>query len=68
MARPLTRIQTAELANVLQALLDRAQKGDLIASNASLRRIEGAVKALQIVLGEAELSELEMTEEDHDSA
>jgi hypothetical protein len=42
----------------LQELLDRLLLGDLDASNGMLLRIEGAVKALQIVLGEADRSDL----------
>lgn len=58
MAKPLTRSQTAALANDLQVLLDRLKDHDLEASTGMLLRIEGAVKALQIVLGEVDPSEL----------
>ena len=58
MAKPLTRSQTVALAKDLQALLDRLKDRDLEASTGMLPRIEGAVKALQIVLGEADPSEL----------
>ena len=62
MARPLTRKQTAELADVLQALLDRVEEGDLVASIDAIRRIEGAKKALKVVLGESDVSELDVPE------
>jgi hypothetical protein len=58
MAKPLTRSQTAALAKNLQELLDGSMKGNLEASAGMLLRIEGAVKALQIVLGEADASDL----------
>jgi hypothetical protein len=58
MAKPLTRSQTVALAKDLQVLLDRLKDHDLEASTGMLLRIEGAVKALQIVLGEADPSEL----------
>lgn len=58
MAQPLTREQTKALMEDLQELLDRLLLGDLDASNGMLLRIEGAVKALQIVLGEADRSDL----------
>jgi hypothetical protein len=57
MAKPLTRSQTVALAKDLQALLDRLKDHDLETSTGMLLRIEGAVKALQIVLGEADPSE-----------
>jgi hypothetical protein len=60
MATPLTRTETATLAEVLQALLDRVEEGDLRSTAGTVQRIEGAIKALEIVLGEAELSELEV--------
>jgi hypothetical protein len=58
MAKPLTKSQTEALAKDLQALLNRLKDGDLEASTGMMLRIEGAVKALQIVLGEADPSEL----------
>ncbi len=58
MAKPLTRSQTAALARDLQTLLDRLRDQDLEGSTGMMLRIEGAVKALQIVLGEADPSEL----------
>jgi predicted trehalose synthase len=58
MATPLTRSQTAALTRDLQALLERLKDRELEASTGILLRIEGAVKALQIVLGEADLTEL----------
>ena len=58
MGKPLTRSQTATLASDLQNLLDRLREGDLEASTGMMLRIEGAVKALQIALGEADRSEL----------
>jgi hypothetical protein len=58
MASPLTRSQTAALAKDLQALLHQLDEGDLEASTGMMLRIEGAVKALQIVLGEANRSDL----------
>src|ERR1039458_1436534 len=63
MASPLTRSQTAALAKDLQALLDRVKPGDLEASAGMMLRIEGAVKALQIVLGEAEVKELDIAKD-----
>ena len=63
MASPLTRSQTAALAKDLQALLDRVKPGDLEASTGMMLRIEGAVKALQIVLGEGEVEELDIVKD-----
>lgn len=57
MAQPLTREQTKALIEDLQGLLDRLQNGDLDASSGMLLRIEGAVEALEIVLGEADDSD-----------
>jgi hypothetical protein len=56
-AQPLTREQTKALIEDLQGLLDRLQNGDLDASSGMLLRIEGAVEALEIVLGEADDSD-----------
>jgi hypothetical protein len=58
MSKPLTRSQTEALAKDLQALLDRLNDGDFDASVGMLLRIEGAVKALQIILGEADSTDL----------
>lgn len=63
MASPLTRSQTAALAKDFQALLDQVKQGDFEASTGMMLRIEGAVKALQIVLGEAEVHELDITKD-----
>lgn len=58
MGSPLTRSETKALARDLQALLERLQEGDLEASTGMFIRIEGAVKAIQVVLAEAEPSDL----------
>ena len=58
MAQPLTKKQTKALTEDLQELLDLLRMSRLDASSGMVLRIEGAVKALQIVLGEAERSDL----------
>lgn len=58
MASPLTRNEIRALIDDLEELLSQLQRGELDASNGMLLRIEGAVKALQIVLGEADRSDL----------
>ena len=58
MAKPLTRSQTVALVKDLEELLDRSRRGDFEASAGTLLRLEGAVKALKIVLGEADPTEL----------
>ena len=57
MAQPLTREQTKALIEDLQELLNRIRLGDLDSSSGMFLRIEGAVKALEIVLGEADRSD-----------
>jgi hypothetical protein len=58
MAKPLTKSQTHALVKDLRELLDRSKKGELEASAGTLLRLEGAVKALEIVLGESDPSSL----------
>ena len=58
MARPLTRLETTRLVRELQSLLNLIEIGELDASSGMVHRIEGAIKALQVVLGEAEESDL----------
>ena len=58
MAQPLTREQTKVLVKDLQELLDRLRLGELDASNGMLLRIEGAITAIEVVLGEADRSDL----------
>ena len=55
---PLTRNETKALVRDLQELLERLRASDFDASAGMLLRIEGAVKALQIVLGDADRSDL----------
>jgi len=57
-AQPLTREQTKVLVKDLQELLDRLRLGELDASNGMLLRIEGAITAIEVVLGEADRSDL----------
>jgi hypothetical protein len=63
MGSPLTRNQTADLAKDLQALLDQVKQGDFEVTAGMMLRIEGAVKALQIVLGEANVGELNIAKD-----
>lgn len=58
MPSPLTRMETLKLIEDLQELLDRLRRGDFEASSGMVLRIEGAVKALEIVLGQADASDL----------
>ena len=57
MPSPLTRMETLKLIEDLQELLDRLRRGDFEASSGMVLRIEGAVKALEIVLGQADASD-----------
>jgi hypothetical protein len=56
-ASPLTRNETKALIEDLRELLERLRQGEFDASGGMLLRIEGAVNALQIVLGEADRSD-----------
>jgi hypothetical protein len=49
--KPLTRSEVADLTRSLQALLDAIHNDELTASTATTYRLEGAVKALEAVLG-----------------
>ena len=49
--KPLTRSEMADLARSLQALLDAISNDELTASTATTYRLEGAVTALETVLG-----------------
>jgi len=57
MPSPLTQVETLKLIEDLQELLDRLRRGDFEASSGMVLRIEGAVKALEIVLGQADPSD-----------
>jgi hypothetical protein len=52
MPRRLSNQETRKLADDLAGLLDRIQAGELDASIAMTYRVEGALTALQAVLGE----------------
>lgn len=58
MASPLTRRETKALVKDLEELLERLRSGDLEASAGTLLRLQGAVTALHVVLGEADHSDL----------
>ena len=58
MTSPLTAKQTQALIEDLQELLDRLRQGEFEASSGMLLRIEGAVNALRIVVGEGDRSDL----------
>ncbi len=49
--KPLTRQQMADLAKSLEALLDIIHRDEMTASTATVYRLEGAVTALDSVLG-----------------
>jgi len=53
-ASPLTLDETKALLADLQELLNRLRHGELAASSGMLLRIEGAVKVLQIVVGDTD--------------
>jgi hypothetical protein len=54
----LNRNEIEKLIEDLQELLDRIRQGEFDSSSGMLLRIEGAVKALEIVLGDADPSDL----------
>lgn len=58
MASSLTRRETKALVKDLEELLERLRSGDLEASAGTLLRLQGAVMALHVVLGEADHSDL----------
>jgi hypothetical protein len=57
MAKPLTRAETELLALELQKLIAKIEAGDLKAMVAMRYRIEGAITALRVALGELSQSE-----------
>ena len=50
-ARRLAREELAQAATVLRNLLTRVETGDLVASSAVIARIEGAIIALEQLIG-----------------
>jgi hypothetical protein len=50
--RPLTRQEVSDLAGSLQALLDAIERDEMTAATAMTYRLEGAVAALEAVLGD----------------
>ena len=58
MASQLTRKQIKALIQDLEELLGRLRLGDFDASSGMLLRIEGAVNALKVVIGEGDRSDL----------
>lgn len=64
MAKPFTRTQVEALVSDLQRLMDQVDAGDLDATIAMRHRIEGAVSALKVALGEAELTAIEIAKDD----
>jgi len=60
-ARPLTRTEITELADRLRGLIAMVDNGDMSASTAMSYRMQGAVVALDAVLGRnsSQLSSLE---------
>jgi hypothetical protein len=52
MPRPLTRTETAELAGSIRDLLAMVQRDELDATAAMIYRLQGALAALETVLGE----------------
>jgi hypothetical protein len=53
MPRRLTNEEIRKLAEALAGLLNRIRTGELVASTAMSYRLEGALTALQAVLGES---------------
>ncbi len=49
--RPLTHLEVADLADSLRRLLAVVEDGDMTASPGMVHRLEGALTALQAVLG-----------------
>lgn len=53
MSKPLSRAETAALAEDLRAILADLEAGELKGSAATRHRIEGALAALQVALGKS---------------
>ena len=51
MGKPLSRVEVAALADDLRKMLASIEAGDLDATTAMRHRIEGALAALEVVLG-----------------
>lgn len=60
MATALTRKQITALATELRTMLDKIEAGDLDATTAMRHRIEGALTVLDVVLGRAASSTLDL--------
>lgn len=58
MPSPLDRNEIEKLIEDLQELLDRIRQGEFDSSSGMLLRIEGAVKALEVVIGQVDPSDI----------
>jgi transcription elongation GreA/GreB family factor len=59
MATTLTRKQITALAAELRTMLDKIEAGDLEATTSMRYRIEGAITALEVVLGKTSMDVFE---------
>jgi hypothetical protein len=57
MPKPLTKIAMQSFASELQALLEQVNHGEMTATAATRHRLEGAIVALKIALGESDRSD-----------